>query len=85
MEIAIEMLLHIGATYTEIFGADLTRYLLGAGGVYLLINVLLARRLGARKIRKGAVSGRQIGIEVMASMRTVAIFAANGTVIAFGA
>jgi len=75
----------IGATYTEIFGADLLRYLLGAGGVFIVINVLLFRRLIARKIRAGTVSGKQVCTEVLASMRTVAIFAVNGTAIAFGA
>lgn len=85
MDRLYETAFSIGARYADVFGADLLRYLMGAGGAYLVINVLLARRLIARKIREGTVSGRQICVEVLASMRTVAIFAANGTVIAYGA
>lgn len=65
--------------YVEVFGADLLRYVLGAGGVYLVLNLFLAAHLSAQKIRStGPVPG-QIFRELKASLRTVAIFAATGT------
>ena len=66
--------------YAEVFGADLMRYLVGAGGVYLIVNLGLAARLARQKIRaSGPVSG-QIFRELTASLRTVAIFAVQWTV-----
>ncbi|MEH6359919.1 MAG: hypothetical protein V7761_04220 [Amylibacter sp.] len=35
--------------YLSIFTGDLLRYIVGAGGVYLLINIGLAIRLQSRK------------------------------------
>ena len=70
--------------YAEVFGADLMRYVVGAGGVYLIVNLGLAARLARQKIRaSGPVSG-QIFREFTASLRTVAIFAAVGTLIGLG-
>jgi len=70
--------------YAEVFGADLLRYVVGVGGVYLVVNLGLAARLARQKIRaSGPVSG-QIFRELMASLRTVAIFAAVGTLIGLG-
>ncbi|QFT74943.1 Fatty acid hydroxylase superfamily protein (plasmid) [Ruegeria sp. THAF33] len=70
--------------YAEVFGADLLRYVVGAGGVYVVVNLGLAARLARQKIRaSGPVSG-QIFRELMASLRTVAIFAAVGTLIGLG-
>lgn len=71
--------------YTDVFGGDLLRYILGAGGTYLLINIMLARRLGAQKIRPSAVPQGQILREILTSLRTVLIFTAAGTSIALGA
>lgn len=70
--------------YAEVFGADLMRYVVGAGGVYLIVNLGLAARLARQKIRaSGPVSG-QIFRELTASLCTVAIFAAVGTLIGLG-
>ncbi len=63
---------------------DLTRYVVGAGGLYLLINCLLARRLAARKIRPDSPGWRQKRREILLSLRTVLIFAASGSSIALG-
>ena len=70
--------------YAEVFGADLLRYVVGAGGVFVIVNLCLAARLANQKIRTtGPVSG-QILRELTASLRTVAIFAAVGTAIGLG-
>lgn len=70
--------------YADVFGADLMRYVVGAGGVYLVVNICLPARLARQKIRdSGPVSG-QIRRELLASMRTVAIFAGVGTTIGLG-
>ena len=71
--------------YPAIFASDLMRYVTGAGGLYLIVNILLAGRLAARKIRDKSPPDGQIMRELVASMRTVLIFAANGTAIVYGA
>ncbi len=76
---------NIMTLYAEVFGADLLRYVIGAGGTYLLINILLSRRLNRQKIRPTDPPKGQIRREVLASLRTVLIFAAAGTSIALGA
>lgn len=76
------------AIYLQSFPAvitqDLLRYVLGAGGVYLVVNLLLSSRLAARKIRGEQPPSGQIRREIIASLRTVLIFAAFGTSIAVG-
>lgn len=57
---------------------DFFRYLFGAGGVYLVINVLLAPRLAARKIRLDFPGWAQMRREILAGLRTVAVFATVG-------
>lgn len=63
---------------------DALRYALGAGGTFLLINTLLARRLAQRKIRPPVADWLQIRREVLTSARTVLIFAATGVLISLG-
>ncbi len=75
----------IPSIYADIFGADLLRYVVGAGGTYLVICVFLSRRLRGQKIRATEPPKGQIRQEVLASLRTVLIFAAAGTSIALGA
>lgn len=70
--------------YADVFGSDLLRYVLGAGGTYLLINILLARRIAGQKIRPSDPPKGQIQREIIASLRTVLIFTAAGTSIVFG-
>lgn len=60
---------------------DFLRYALVAGAVWLLVNVLLQRRLAHRHILEGAPSGGQIRREFTYSLATVAIFAAHGLLI----
>lgn len=60
---------------------DVLRYALGAGGTYLVVNTWLARRLRRHKIRNAKPGWPQIRREMLASVRTVLIFAATGILI----
>ncbi len=62
----------------SILGIDLLRYLLGAGLVWLAVNVLLRRQLAGRRILAGTPRPGQIRRELVYSLSTVLIFAANG-------
>ena len=64
---------------------DVLRYLLGAGGVYVLINVALAGPLRNRKIRPDSPGWPQIRRELAASLRTVLVFAIHGIFIGIAA
>ena len=81
LEAANELL----SLYVDVFGGDLLRYLLGAGGVYIAINLAMSRRLGDQKIGERKIPAGQMSREIRASLRTVAVFAATGTMIALGA
>jgi sterol desaturase/sphingolipid hydroxylase (fatty acid hydroxylase superfamily) len=70
------------SVYPLILQGDLYRYLLGAGGTFLVINVLLSARLASRKIRDEIPDAPQIIREVLASLRTVVIFSLVGLTIA---
>jgi sterol desaturase/sphingolipid hydroxylase (fatty acid hydroxylase superfamily) len=71
--------------YPRIVQGDLVRYLVGAGGTFLVINTLLAGLLARRKIRPDSPGWRQMLGEILASLRTVLIFAAVGLGIAIAA
>ena len=71
--------------YPGILAFDLARYVVGAGGVFLAINVALSRILARRRIRETAPPPGQIYREIRASLRTVLIFACFGTLIGIGA
>lgn len=73
------------AAYPETLEGDFIRYAVGATGVWLITSVWLKTRLARRKIRPDSPPWRQIRTEILASLRTVAIFAAFGTLIRFGA
>lgn len=76
---------HLAGIFSGVLATDLLRYAVGAGGVYLTVNLALAARLRARKIRADEPPQGQIGREILASLRTVLIFALNGTLIVVGA
>jgi sterol desaturase/sphingolipid hydroxylase (fatty acid hydroxylase superfamily) len=76
------LLQFVGDVYPFILQFDLYRYLIGAGGVFLVINLLLSARLASRKIRSETPDARQILREILASLRTVVIFSAVGLTIA---
>jgi len=70
--------------FLSIFTGDLLRYVIGAGGVYLLINIGLAIRLQSRKIRNTTPPLIQLCNEVLAGLRTVLIFSLIGMSIVLG-
>ena len=65
-------------TYPYIWAFDTGRYLIGAGGIYLIVNLALAGVLRGRKIRTRSPDWRQKRREILNSLRTAAIFAAVG-------
>ncbi len=64
--------------FLHILPNDFMRYLLGAGGVFLIVNVFLAGRLAGRKIRTKSPELEQMRREFIISMRTTVIFALSG-------
>lgn len=58
--------------------SDFLRYALAAGTVWLVVQVLLRRRLAGRRILDAAPAPGQIRREIVYSLSTVAIFATNG-------
>lgn len=71
--------------YPRTLSEDFLRYALGAGGVYLVINIALSRTLARRKIRETGPRPGQIKTEILASLRTVFVFAFFGTMAGLGA
>jgi len=76
-----EALLPALRTYPEFFLADLTRYLVFAGGVYLIVNLALARWLANRSLRSAPASWRQIRREILISLRSVGVFSLVGLLV----
>ncbi|MBO6505343.1 MAG: sterol desaturase family protein [Kordiimonadaceae bacterium] len=70
--------------YPGWFTFDFGRYLIGAGSVYLIVNVLLARKLKNRKIRSKTPGFRQIRREFKSSAFAAATFSASGFLIDLG-
>jgi lathosterol oxidase len=63
---------------------DLARYVIGASAVFLIINTWLAQHLAQRKIRPEIPGWDQMRREILVSLRTVLIFAANGVMVGIG-
>lgn len=80
-----ELVSFVRQAYPFILQQDLYRYLIGAGGTFLLVNTALAGWLSARKIRADKPSARQMLREFVASLRTVLIFSLIGLSIALAA
>lgn len=70
--------------YPGWFAFDFGRYLIGAGSVYLIVNVLLSRALKNRKIRTKTPGFRQISREFKSSAFAAATFSASGFLIDLG-
>lgn len=68
--------------YPFILQGDLVRYVVGAGGTFLVVNTLLAGSLARRRIRDEWPDWRQMSREILASLRTVLIFSLVGLAIA---
>ncbi len=73
--------IRILSAYGNIVQFDSARYLLGAGLVFLIVNIALARWLAGRKIREKSPSASQMRREFITSLRTVLIFSFFGTTI----
>jgi sterol desaturase/sphingolipid hydroxylase (fatty acid hydroxylase superfamily) len=73
---------YAGEVYPFILQADLVRYVVGAGGTFLVVNTLLSGWLTRRRIRDERPDWRQMGREIAASLRTVVIFSLVGLAIA---
>ena len=72
---ALTLALEAVSVFFRILPFEVARYLIGAGGVFLVVNLLLARRLSERKIRRASPDTRQMRREFFVSLRTSAIFA----------
>ena len=64
-----------------ILAHDSTRYIIGAGGVFLFVNGLLSRVLAGRRIRSRTLGKGQIVRELATSLRTVLVFSSVGFLI----
>lgn len=71
--------------YPTVLASDFIRYAVGAGGVYVIVNLALSGILANRKIRPKTPFASQILVEIACSLRTVLIFAGIGTLIGVGA
>lgn len=78
----IDALTRLPGTLPDILLTDFLRYLIGAGGVYLLVNTLLSDRLSGRKIRRETADSAQMRREFLASMRSVLVFTISGLLVA---
>lgn len=72
------------ALFLHILPNDFARYLIGAGGVFALVNVFFAKRLAGRKIRSSSPGAPQMRREFIASMRTTVIFTVAGVLSVMG-
>lgn len=70
--------------YPVWFTFDFGRYVIGAGGIYLLVNLGLSRYLKNRKIRSKTPRARQMVREFKSSMLAAAVFSASGFFIKLG-
>ncbi|MEO1310349.1 MAG: sterol desaturase family protein [Pseudomonadota bacterium] len=75
---------NIARAAPHIFTNDLLRYALGAGGVFLLVNVALTGVLADRRLGDRTRPAGQVAREILASFRTVIVFtfAGGGMVVA---
>jgi sterol desaturase/sphingolipid hydroxylase (fatty acid hydroxylase superfamily) len=60
---------------------DFLRYALAAGAVWLVVEVILGRRLAGRRILDATHAPGQVRREITYSLATVVIFAANGLLV----
>lgn len=78
MALSIEPIWSAIGIYADIFKSDLLRYIVGAGGVFLVVNALGRCLLRGRRIRNRFIDRQQLQREWLSSLRTVAIFALFG-------
>ena len=73
-----EFFANLPQIWAAILVSDVIRYLAGAFGVFLLINLALSGVLAGRKIRPDSPLRKQMMTEFFVSLRTAAIFATTG-------
>ena len=61
-----------------IFANDFLRYVIGAGGIFLSVNVLFSGLLSGRRIRDRKLPEGQLRRELLTSLRTIFIFSGIG-------
>ncbi len=72
--------------YPMILTEDFFRYVIGAGGTYILVNLIFARHFATRQVRTTARPGwAQMRREILVSLRTVLVFSIFGLCIVTGA
>ena len=76
-----DVLIEAYSTAPDLFMSDLLRYVLGAGIVYLIIHVWLAQTLAPRRIQARLPRPGQVRREIMASLRSVTVFAIIGPLV----
>lgn len=70
-------------TAAAVYANDLAQYLLAAGTTFLLLWVLLRRRLAHRRIDPDYPEARHIRREFLFSLLTVGVFALNGLAVTY--
>jgi Delta7-sterol 5-desaturase len=80
----LDMDITLTSLFSVLLAEDVLRYVIGAGGVYLVVNTVLGRKLAQRKIRDKNPPKGQIKREILSSLRTALIFAIVGFAIVFG-
>lgn len=72
--------------FSPVLTENVLRYVIGAGGTYLVVNLIFARYFASRQVRSCLRPGwPQMRREIMASLRTVLIFSVCGLGIVAGA
>lgn len=74
----LDWLLWAGETAARTFASDLTFYLLGAGAIFLLLWILLRRRLAHRRIDPAFPEARHLRREILFSLASMGVFALIG-------
>lgn len=74
----MELLLDTGQQWLANMQTDLTRYAVFAVGVWLALWVVFAVWLRGRKIRPETPPAKQLGLEFLVSLRSIAIFSTIG-------
>ena len=78
MDAISELLRDVGLHWLLFVRTDITRYAIFSIGVWLVLWVLFAPLLRGRKIREATPPAKQLGLEFMISVRSVAIFSTIG-------
>jgi Delta7-sterol 5-desaturase len=67
-----------GTRWLHFAEVDLTRYVIFAVGVWLVLWVVLRRPMRGRKIREASPPARQMALEFLFSLRSIALFSTVG-------